>query len=123
MALEDLNQFTGSEEFFRHSINRNLIYTEGVKYVAEGAGAFWLLDAIAIANFIEPTLKDEEFQTWVLTKKGNAATLVADDGNNRVLYTQAIDYTDFPLDSIKFYVVSALDFGNHTKMAMLPSEY
>jgi len=29
-------------------INRNILYTEGVQYVAENAGAHWLIDEIAL---------------------------------------------------------------------------
>ncbi len=44
---EDLSQFTGSTEFYRHAFNRAVIYTEGVQYLADNAGAHWLVDAIA----------------------------------------------------------------------------
>jgi hypothetical protein len=32
--LSDLNQFSGSEQFFKHGINHKLVYTEGVQYSA-----------------------------------------------------------------------------------------
>jgi hypothetical protein len=35
----DLAQFTGSEQFFRHSLNRSVLYTEGAQYLAAHAGA------------------------------------------------------------------------------------
>lgn len=123
MALENLGSFTGSENFHRNGMNRKFIYTDGAKYVADEAGAYWLIDDIAIANAFDQNLKGEEFQTWTLTKTGNSATLIATDGNDRVLYSKGIEYTDFPLDSIKFYVVSAEDFGVNHLMLMLPSEY
>ena len=34
-----LAQFTGSERFFRPRLVRGVLYTEGVRYVAEIAGA------------------------------------------------------------------------------------
>ena len=37
-----LAQFTGSERFYRHAMFRNVIYTEGAKYVADRVGAYWL---------------------------------------------------------------------------------
>ena len=41
-------QFTGSENWYRHGLIRNVLYTEGAKFVAEGGGAYWLLDEIAL---------------------------------------------------------------------------
>lgn len=42
----DLAQFIGSETLYQHP-GFNVRYTEGVRYVAEHGGAFWLIDAIA----------------------------------------------------------------------------
>ena len=44
----DLAQFTGTEQWYRHAINRAVLYTDGAKYVADTAGAYWLLDEIAL---------------------------------------------------------------------------
>ena len=118
MTLENLDSFYGSEQFYRHALNRRMLYTEGVKYVAD-SGAYWLIDDIAIANAYEPQLRVEEFQVWTLIKNGTAATLSAEDGNGNILYSKGIDYTDFPLDTIKFYVTASEDGS----MIMLPSEY
>ena len=41
----DLRQFTGTETWFRHPLARKVLYTEGVQYVAEQGGAYWLLDS------------------------------------------------------------------------------
>ena len=123
MALENLNQFTGSENYFRHGIVRNFIYTDGVKYVADEAGAYWLIDEIALANKFDIKLKGEDFQTWKLTVNDSKAALVCTDGNNHILISKEIPFTDFPADHIDFYVVSAEDFGEGVRMMMLPSEY
>jgi hypothetical protein len=48
LTREDLPQFTGSENWYRHPINRKVTFTDGAKYVADMAGAYWLLDEIAI---------------------------------------------------------------------------
>ena len=45
-----LAQFTGSERFYRHAMVHNVIYAEGVKYVADTVGAYWLIDEIAFAQ-------------------------------------------------------------------------
>ena len=48
LSTSDLAQFTGSENWYRHGINRNVLYTDGAQHVAEHGGAYWLLDEIAI---------------------------------------------------------------------------
>jgi hypothetical protein len=46
----DLAQFTGSEQWYRHRIVRDVLFTDGAKYVADAGGAYWLLDEIAFAQ-------------------------------------------------------------------------
>jgi hypothetical protein len=48
LSKSDLAQFTGSENWYWHGINRNVLYTDGARHVAEHGGAYWLLDEIAI---------------------------------------------------------------------------
>jgi hypothetical protein len=111
----DLAQFTGSEHWYRHGLTGTL-YTDGAKFVAETAGAYWLLDEIAIPQRFDKRLGREEFQVWTLTvHPERGATLTADDGNGTVIFTKAIAYTDFPPPGITLY-----HSGNTT---YLPSEY
>src|ERR1022692_563214 len=44
LSKSDLAQFTGSDNWYRHPINRNVLYTDGAQHVAEHGGAYWLLD-------------------------------------------------------------------------------
>ena len=112
----DLAQFTGTEHWYRHGINRNVLFTDGAKYVADQAGAYWLLDEIAIFQPYDKHVAAEEFQVWKLAvKPDNSATLTCEDGNDNVVFTKPIEYTDFPADSITLY------FTNNT--ILLPSEY
>lgn len=111
----DLKQFSGSEYWYRHSMVRSILFTDGAKYVAETGGAYWLLDEIAFAQKSKKKVAAEEFQLWRLTVKDNAATLVCEDGNGRKILSKRIPFTDFPLDEISFY------FINNT--ILLPSEY
>ena len=111
-----LDQFTGSETFYRFGLRRDALITEGVKYVADTAGAYWLLDAIVITNVYEQRVRKEEFQLWILTVgKGASGQLICDDGNGNVVYKQDLDYTDFPEPGIRLY------FCNGT--ILLLSEY
>lgn len=116
LTQSDLNQFTGTETWHRHGINRAVLFTDGAKYVADEGGAYWLLDAIAIAQRFEKAVAGEAFQVWKLAvNPDRTATLTCDDGNNNILYTQRIEYTDFPLNEIRFYFTD--------NVILLPSEY
>ena len=112
----DLTQFTGTEQYYRHGINRRVLFTDGAKYVADTAGAYWLLDEIALIQPHNKRVAAEEFQVWKLVvRPDRRATLTCDDGNDNIVYTKEIKYTDFPLDEITFY------FTNN--VIHLPSEY
>ena len=115
-ACPDLTMFTGSDQFYRHSINRKVVYTEGAQHVAEAGGAYWLLDEIALIQPHEKRVAAEEFQVWKLTvRPDRTATLACDDGNHNVVYTKEIPFTDFPLETITLW------FANNT--IYLPSEH
>src|SRR5271168_3126450 len=91
----DLRQFTGSENWYRHGINRNVLFTDGAKYVADEGGAYWLLDAIAICQRYEKRVASERFQLWKLKVNADrTATLTCDNGDGNVVYTQRIEFTD-----------------------------
>ena len=110
-----LRQFTGSENWYRHNLNPEVLYTDGARFVAEQGGAYWLLDIIATSQHI-PFVKAEEFQVWkLLVNMDRTAMVYCEDGNNNVVFSQTIPYTDFPLFNLKLY------FANH--VIHLPSEY
>lgn len=125
---EDLRQFTGSEQFYRHAFNRAVIYTEGVQYVAENGGAYWLIDTIAShigsGSFQRAADQDERISLihfWKLAvAPDHSANLTAlADSNEKPFLEQKIAYTDFPLEEIKIWA------GNNGEgfTLMLPSEY
>ena len=102
-------QFTGSETFYRFDLRGDVLITEGVKYVADTVGAYWLLDAICIANAYETKIRAEDFQLWVLSvNEDSTATLTCDDGNGKVVYQQTLDFPDFPHPGIKLYFYNAM---------------
>ena len=116
LSAADLAHFTGTEQWFRHSINSKVLYTEGARHVAEHGQAYWLLDEIALIQPHDKNVAAEEFQVWRLTvRPDKTATLACDDGNGNVVFSKEIPYTDFPLDTIKLY------FANN--VIHLPSEY
>ena len=110
-----LRQFTGTEEWYFHPLFRKYRYTEGVKFLAGEAGAYWLLEKI-LSNQILPEVQAERFQFWRLkVATDKSATLVCEDGNYVNLYTEKIDYTNFPLEEISFFFTDSV--------LLLPSEY
>jgi len=112
----DLAQFTGSETWYRHGINRNVLYTDAAQHVAEHGGAYWLLDEIAIIQPYDKAVAAEEFQVWKLTvQPDRSATLTCDDGNGKIVFTKDIEYTDFSLDETIFYLTD--------NTILLPTEY
>ena len=116
LNTSNLAQFTGSENWYRHGINRNVFYTDGAQHVAEHGGAYRLLDEIAVIQPYNKRDAAEDFQVWKLAVQADrSATLTCDDGNGNVVFSKKIEYTDFPLDEITLY------FANN--VIHLPSEY
>lgn len=115
-----LRQFTGTEQWYRHPLNRRMLYTDGVKCFAEeaGNGAFWLLD-VMVTEVRALHDRGEDFLHVVLDVVGSSATLRVDDGNDNSLWSRQIEYTDCPQGVWNFYQV----WDGEYSVAMLPSEY
>ena len=113
-----LSQFSGTERYHRHWCGSTIYLTDGAKYLADKAGCYWLMDIIASAY---PHYKHDEFVVVELVKTDTAAVLtIKPDAGQPSYYTQHIPFTDFPLESIKLYVV----VGEGMRyVVMLPSEY
>ena len=115
LTKTDLRQFTGTERWYRHWCARKVLYTDGVQYVAEHGGAYWLVDEIAFAQR-NPKIAAEGFQVWKLeVKADHTAKLTCSDGNYRVVHEKELTFTDFSLDEISFYFTD--------NVILLPSEY
>jgi hypothetical protein len=111
---EIMSQFHGSQYWYRHWVT-GITFTDGAKYVADAAGAYWLLDEIALAQRYIKTVAAEEFQAWKLTvKPDSTAILSCEDGNDKVVFNKAIKFTDFPPEGVTLW------FENNT--IYLPSE-
>jgi len=125
---EDLAQFTGTTCWFRHSLNRRVLYTDGVWWVADRGEAYWLIDAIAShidgPQFRRAVAEDPriaQMHFWKLTVSPDRSamlTAVADSGEPPFI-EQEIAFTDFPINEIDIW---AQDNGEGFTL-MLPSEY
>jgi hypothetical protein len=111
----DLAQFTGTERYYR--LNRLCLLTDGTKYLAESAGAFWLMDAAA--SYLIELGTDDWFVQVVLVVTSSEAVLTLEDGNGHVRARQVVPYSDFPIPQQTVY---ACWDGEHW-VIMLPSEY
>jgi hypothetical protein len=111
----ELANFTGSENWYQHWLGKCL-YTDGVKYVADQAGGHWLVDEIAISQ-ARAKVRAEQFQVWVLKVdlENHTGLLSCDDGNNNIVFTKKIEFTDFPLAEMRFYCTDGV--------ILLPTEY
>jgi hypothetical protein len=56
-----LAQFTGTEHYYR--LNRRCLITDGAKYLADEAGAYWLLDAGA-SYTIQQAKSEHAINIW-----------------------------------------------------------
>jgi len=116
----DLNHFIGTTQYYHYLAGLKL--TDGVKYLADEAGAYWLLDIIASYQTDEK-IRKLHFQVWELklspdnatTGKHEAVVTMKTDSNRPLMVKQQIEYTDFPLDSITLYLIDGV--------ILLTSEY
>lgn len=115
LTKADLARFTGTERYYRHPYNRNVLFTDGVRYVAETGEVHWLVDNIAFLQS-DKAVSAEAFQVWKLTlQPDRSATLTCEDGNRNIVHTMDIPFTDFPLDEISFFYTN--------NVLTLPSEH
>lgn len=102
----NLAQFIGTENYYKHPFTRT-VYTDGVKYLAENAGAYWLIDYIAFKQIEDGEIFNTDFfQVWSLDaipELKHSAVITCTDGDDNLLLKETIEYTDFPLTHIKLY--------------------
>ncbi|MDI9235016.1 DUF6876 family protein [Limnohabitans lacus] len=113
--LSRLCLFTGTEHY--HRLNRRCLLTDGAKYLAEGAGAFWLMDAAA--SYLLELGTSDWFVQVRLVVTGSTAVLTMEDGNGAVRARQVIPYTDFPIPHYTLYAC----WNGSDWVIMLTSEY
>lgn len=110
----DLDGFIGTEHYYRYLIGTKL--TDGTKFLADKAKAYWLMDAIASYQMY-PNVRNMGIQFWTLTVKPNRSAKLElwDDIPGTRIKIQTIPYTDFPLPKITLYCQDGVIF--------LPSEH
>jgi hypothetical protein len=128
----------GTENRWRHGLARRLTYSDGVKFLAETCGAYWLVDIVASYVATTRAVQNKAFQLWrldpteyavrVVYEDGNeefklwrdGARVVCEDGNENVIITQDILCTDFPRELMPFKLFC--ENGGDDWLLMLPEE-
>jgi len=100
----------GTDGYYNHPLG--IIFTDGIKDIADTFGAWWLVDLVASW---QGELKGHRFQVFSLTKTNETEAVVKiTDGNENKIGFQEIPYTDFPED-ITIWCVD--------NVCLLPVEY
>jgi hypothetical protein len=107
-----LRQFTGTEFYHKHLFpgKSPILLTDGCEFIRTHCNAHWLFDAILSYN-CEKILRHVNFQLWELrqSKKDLSWLLTCkEDSNLKPLISQVIEFSDFPLDYIKLYVIQGI---------------
>jgi len=115
MKTQDLEMFTGTEQWYRCQLT-GLLYTDGIHYLIENNAAWLVTDSLVNIKHLKQ-LKGEDFLTvkFKLNEDKESGVYTIDDGNGNILFSHDIEYTDFPLDEIKMFFANGV--------LMLPSEY
>ncbi|WP_345081757.1 DUF6876 family protein [Nemorincola caseinilytica] len=113
-ANDFLKEHTCTNAYHRYM--GNFLVTDGVLAMATTFSCFWLVDIIAS---YQGQLKKEPFQVWTLTRTNDTAEVCCTDGNDNVLVTQHIPYTDFKPTTGTIWV----ERDETTIVGLLPSEH
>ena len=111
----DLSGFYGTENYYKSPLT-NCVYTDGVKYFAEEAGAYWFLDLVL--HEYRALVHKELFLSITLKVSRESAVIEVSDGNGSYAKPRLIDHTDCADGEYNFYFVQ----GEPTVL-MLASEY
>lgn len=111
-----LAAFTGTDDYHRHE-TATFSYSDGVKFLADEAGAYWLIDLIA--SWQKRCRKDRplrKLQIWELRvdlkKRSGLLACLRAPGDE--VFRTSLPFTDFPLDFLQLYL--------EHEVLMLPGE-
>ncbi|EAW33366.1 DUF6876 family protein [Lyngbya sp. PCC 8106] len=117
-----LQGFCGTQTYYTHWLKR-FYYTDGVKFLADEAQAYWLLDAIASHQtgklLSNPALREIQFWKLQVNTDQSACLVCLEDKDAEPAISQTINHTDFPLSEITLYLQSNGKYW----VLMVPSEY
>ncbi|MCA9215714.1 MAG: hypothetical protein KDB27_21765 [Planctomycetales bacterium] len=111
LTQADLDQFYGDIKRYQHLLNSKVIYTPGIRYLADQGQAYWLIDAIAtylgsarMRQAIKQDSRIASMQFWRLEVVNSQGVLTAEaDAGVTPFVQQAIGHTDFPLERVDIW--------------------
>lgn len=119
----ELDQFTGTMQWHKINPHYPVLATDGIKYMADKCGAWWLLDEVWLQLHAQKAFQKDHMWVVEFTCRDNRGMIKihnGQEGKARInLKDIPIHFTDFPLDSIKFW---AHQQGKGC-IFLLPSEY
>jgi len=122
--LNELNGFTGTEQYHRFSILFKEVLTDGVKHFCERLECYWIMDIVGSVQYLNIIKENKSFILWKIKRIGKGFNVSAfsdysegDEVFNKehLLYTQDGEYTDFALNEFEFYQCN--------EVILLKSEY
>ena len=109
---ENLSRFSGTENIYWEPAG-DFLYTDGIKYMAEHCGAYWLLTDGGTRS--KALMERSPFVKIVITCDEEMAMVEYTDGNGGVLHESRYLCPNFPLQVFTMY------FTGNT--LLLPGEY
>jgi hypothetical protein len=131
---QELRQFTGGDQPYRHALVKSFNYTEGVRHFARnaGGGAYWFLDILATEPRIAKHVQEMGFALVDLKVGGTHAVLtVANDSGEEPFFKKTVSFTDCPEAPVtegnpngswKFYIEQTMIGDKVVPICLLPSE-
>lgn len=126
---EGLAHFYGTEGYTYLGIIQKATKTaatDGVKWLAENAECYWLIDAITSFQRkarVDPRLAEIQFWTFKKNNELGGGVLTCERDAGDVAFTHKFEFTSFPLDEIKIWVEpSWTSKDGNIFVMMLPSE-
>jgi hypothetical protein len=115
LTTKHIENFKATATWHRHPANPRIFYSDGIKFLADSASCWWLVDDIVLTQIFS-MISAIKFQIWILEKTGKKrAVLRCESEHGTVLFTKIIPYSEFPLPRVVIYCVD--------KQIMLASEY
>lgn len=107
--LSELSHNSGTENYFKIPFS-TLVYTDGINDLINKCKCWWLISDIGILIQNKKDLFNKAQEFLILSLKVNddntAILSLKEDSDLKPVYTQEIEYTDFPLKEYEFYIVN-----------------
>jgi hypothetical protein len=124
--LSELDNFTGTSQYFKASPLYHLNLTEGIQFFRNKLNCYWLIDIVGSVLNEEKIKENLNFIVWKIKVNENKSFIVRaykdysiketeEENKKYLLYEQKGEYTDFLLNDFEFYQIN--------EVLLLKSEY